>query len=963
MPFLSAKSSTLLLWFSIVLLFSGRGLAQEFYIKNFGIQDGVSCLEVHDVIQAHDRYLWLATCNSLMRFDGVNFEKISLSPAVTPELIRLFEDSKYRIWAGARNLPVQLMPDGFPPHTDSALLNQTVNAKAFAETPDGTVWIFVPNAIFTYRNDTLRKVYSGSGPDYTEPNSAMVGPDGKIWVTMLGSGVVLIDPDDLSMMTYNQWNGKINNICYSVYRDASDNMWVGSYGVLYRFDRKGNISEYPMGGKGSRNRIWAIDSHGDGKLFLALYGSGMGIFDTLTGAVQKVGVDNGLKDNYSFKLLVDVEGNIWIASQGGGLDRFTGTAFETFNIHSGLPGNAINHIAVSPLANEVYVATKGGLARIDANGEVSVVIADRYINDVAIDSMGNVWYAASKRYGVLGKPPKVNPKQDLFYCIATGVEGCDAVFAGEMHIAEVNDGNVEIWPVPGLHARQMVVCGGKVFILTLDGLVQWDGHKAKPVAVATGEYDNILAVSDTQLILTRSNLVLLLSLSDNTIDTALRVIGSLGKEDHIRAVYAGDTAFWVATNSRLLRAGKQAFLSGDSVEFKEFSRYHEVVEGEVDKGSLTMDHSGELYIGTTEGLMKINLPEYREYRIPPLLNLRVKEIISGRSFNADTLSPPVRFPFDENRLTLRMGALSLTMPQNIRYKYRLIGFDSVWSEPTSTPQVTFSFLPPGNYVYEFVADNGSGVWAGKPFRFAFTILPPFWETGWFRFLVALLFFGIVAMLVYYRERKAFLLEKEQQRFTQAIWQAHEDERKRISKELHDDLGQNMLVIKNFVEGSDGYPRIRKVIESSIATVRSLTRILHPFALEKFGLTVAIQSLADDMNTMQDRIFFSAEVDDVSGIFSPEAELNIYRIVQEAISNIIKHSGATAAKIEVKKQVDEVTVVVRDNGKGFEVAAGSNKLKSFGLKSIRERAKIINGKVLFRSTPGSGTILEIKIQLQ
>ncbi len=229
------------------------------------------------------------------------------------------------------------------------------------------------------------------------------------------------------------------------------------------------------------------------------------------------------------------------------------------------------------------------------------------------------------------------------------------------------------------------------------------------------------------------------------------------------------------------------------------------------------------------------------------------------------------------------------------------------------------------------------------------------KTQWLIFggigLVSIFLFFVVIRSRNFAKRE----QKAQKEFSTRLLQEQEKERKRISKELHDGVGQNLLLIKNSLRLNP--KKTPKLIDNTIEEVRSISRNLHPVQLEKFGLTKAIKNIVDDINELTD-IFVSEEIDNIDNFFPKGKEIYLYRIIQECFNNIIKHSGATAAKITIKKEADKVTVIIQDNGKGFAFEQDNNKQKSFGLKSLQERIAFLKGKIKFDAEKDKGTIITI-----
>ncbi len=230
----------------------------------------------------------------------------------------------------------------------------------------------------------------------------------------------------------------------------------------------------------------------------------------------------------------------------------------------------------------------------------------------------------------------------------------------------------------------------------------------------------------------------------------------------------------------------------------------------------------------------------------------------------------------------------------------------------------------------------------------------------------LLFFSIGGLILLflsaflYRNKQHLKKEKElQEDYSQQLLASQEEERKRISKDLHDGLGQSLLLIKNKVVLTNNDEITKDMFNDAIEEVRSISRALHPFQLEKFGITKAIENTIRELDESSE-MFISSEMEDVTGVLSPEKEVNLYRIVQESLSNIIKHSNAEAARIEIQKKPKYIHLKIKDNGKGFDFSEKHNDFKSLGLKTLKERTKFLKGTMKVDSEKNKGTTLEFVI---
>lgn len=232
------------------------------------------------------------------------------------------------------------------------------------------------------------------------------------------------------------------------------------------------------------------------------------------------------------------------------------------------------------------------------------------------------------------------------------------------------------------------------------------------------------------------------------------------------------------------------------------------------------------------------------------------------------------------------------------------------------------------------------------------------KSNFYRFGAALLtLFGFLGFQLSRARRE----RNQKAAFSEALIDAQEDERKRIASDLHDGIGQSLLVIKRQLDANHNSTiENRAMIASTLDEVRSISRDLHPVLLEKFGITATLKDTTERIAAMAPEVFVSSEIADIDGQLTPKAEVQLYRTIQEALSNIIKHAGATAAKITVKKEAKTIDVLIQDNGKGFDYELAVARSKSLGLRTMFERITTTGGKFRIKSNLETGTEINLSL---
>jgi len=270
-----------------------------------------------------------------------------------------------------------------------------------------------------------------------------------------------------------------------------------------------------------------------------------------------------------------------------------------------------------------------------------------------------------------------------------------------------------------------------------------------------------------------------------------------------------------------------------------------------------------------------------------------------------------------------------------------------------------------------------GIWLRSPMDVVRLRGPPWWTLKRVAFLIGLLLAVLMVTLLWIQLlRQRFKRQQAVQLVvSRKILQSQEGERRRIAANLHDGLGQNLLVIKNQARLAmqpvldkpamlDRLNEISSMASLAIEEVRQITLDLRPYQLDRLGLTQAVRTIITRVSE-NCPILFASHVDEIDGLFVKESEINIYRIVQEGLNNVVKHSNATEATVVIKKLAHVLSISMRDNGRGFDAGlmeVGGLPNAGFGLSGVSERARVMGGKAVADSRPGQGVNLTVEIPL-
>ena len=219
-------------------------------------------------------------------------------------------------------------------------------------------------------------------------------------------------------------------------------------------------------------------------------------------------------------------------------------------------------------------------------------------------------------------------------------------------------------------------------------------------------------------------------------------------------------------------------------------------------------------------------------------------------------------------------------------------------------------------------------------------------------------------------------ERRFHRISRGVLRLQEEERSRISRDLHDGVGQSLTALKIQLEllerdleaaGGNLAERTaaaRSLAETCLAEVRQLSHLLRPQMLDELGLVPTLRWLA---RTVEQRTGLEVilEWEGSEASMDTGAETVVFRVVQEALNNVVKHAGTSSARVRVSRGERAVRVEVTDTGSGFsaeEVLSGGDEDRGFGVRAMRDRVQSFGGRFTVRSAPGSGTVVEAEIPL-
>jgi signal transduction histidine kinase/streptogramin lyase len=430
-------------------------------------------------------------------------------------------------------------------------------------------------------------------------------------------------------------------------------------------------------------------------------------------------------------------------------------------------------------------------------------------------------------------------------------------------------------------------------------------------------------------------------------------------------------ALWVSTRSGIFRVTVKAlddFAEGQSaaINCQTFGKGEGMSSVECSGGfqpSVCKTADGRIWFPTSKGLAVLNpdTAHLRHWAVP----VNIEEILAdGRAL----VVPPsegalLQIPPGWQRFEFHYTGLSFIAPEKIQFQCRLDGWEKTWVDAGTKRVAEYNYLPPGTYHFHVRASNGDGFWDDSDAEIGFVVLPEFWQTWWFHILAILLAVAAITSVVWQVSRRRMRRKLEAAERQQAV----ERERTRIAKDIHDHLGANLTRISLLSQSAHGElentAQAAEQLERIYSTSRELTRSMDEIVWAVNPQHDTLDSLASYLGNFAQEYLVSLGIRCRLEVplhlpnwpINAEMRHNVFLAFKEALHNVVKHSGATEVSIYLNLEPPSFSLLVRDNGKGFNPAAVVERAgRGNGLKNMRQRLEKLGGHCEIHSAPGAGT---------
>jgi signal transduction histidine kinase/ligand-binding sensor domain-containing protein len=940
-------------------------------------QDGLPQDTVRAIAQTSDGYLWLGTDEGLARFDGYEFVSFSKANGDLPanSITALAATADGSLWIGTTNGLAQYRDRRFRIFTVKQGLPDNSITSLYADHA-GQLWLVAGLYLSRYQNGQ----FTNYKPESDIPVSSVraVCEDGNhdLWVAGFSRVVKMSGGRFLTMIQPGTMEGLV---VLSMILDRQGNLWIGAnQGILERtaggeIRRYGERDGLPAGSvramwQDRDGNIWAGTNSGfarleDGRFTTARQagheadvvrclfedregnlwiGSNSGLIRLRSDIFTVYGGPEGLPSDEPNTVFQDRAGRVWVGFHDSGLMLFSGGTRRVFTTRDGLPDNDVFQIRESR-NGDLLIATRAGLARMQGTHFSNYAPPDplgrEAVFDAMDDSQGRFWLATPAGLGVLSGHEYTNVVPGgllLIEFIASLCEGRDGtIWAGTY--------GKGLWRIKGKEHRLFTTADGlssdeirtlyedaegTLWIATFGGgLNAWrDGRFFHYTAKDGLPSDNVAEVSDD------------------------------------------GQSLWLSTTRGISRISKRQLLDFSQrkrtgLEPENFGvedglRSAQCASGFPKAGGGTRTADGRLWFTTGRGLAVLDPGTRKQTPMAPVVQL-VEMTANGDPVD---LGSPARLSPSSERLQIRYTGIYLGAPERVQYSYMLEGLDKNWVAAGNRRVINYNSLSHGTYRFTVRAGLPGGPLSER--SYGFEVLPQFYETAWFRLLFAVLV--AASAWAVYRLR----LRQLRYRFTLVL-----DERARLAREIHDTLAQGFVGISSQLDAvamclpDERSPArtyldlARRMARHSLTEARRSVMDLRASALEGRDLATAIES-GTRLWTAGSGVLVDVVVDEgTPGELPQEIEQHLLRIAQEAVTNVLKHAGASRIWVKLHAEARKIYLRIADDGRGFvQDDVFQSRGGHFGLIGMRERAERLGGELHLSSHPGEGTEVEVTVPI-
>lgn len=987
----------------------------NFAVRTWSKAHGLPDNSVTVILQSHDGYLWIGTGAGLARFDGVKFDRIPLplkDGGSSASITALCEDEREGMWIGSQDHGLFYCRNGHTSDFSAAEHLFETNITSLAVDKLGCVWIGTQHGARRWDGHRLEKYTTLNGLPGNSVLNVHAARSGTVWITT-SAGMCRFVDGRLSRFVFPADAPEQGQDFLEAYEDRRGNLWGFCSTYIINLAENKRIN-YFRGEKSAVTRIWSLCEGRGGRLWIGA--SGRGLFCIDGSQFVPVTLNEGRWPDDVRSICEDHEGGLWLGISGVGLVQLRPQSFSLITGNVGWPVGGTTCL-MTDTSGSLYVGMELGGLYSGANDRFGPINEDsKFLNQDLATSLcsaldGSLWIGTAGT----GLHELKNGRATIYStadglcddCVlAVCADSASGVWAGTRAggLHRITTGRIRTFTksngLPGTPITALLSAGnGQLWIGTADGVLLRSDDQCQNLK--TMALPPSLAGKPILALCARTN-------GGLWIGTGGAGVAYLNA-DFSRAWtpqegLLDDTAFglteddegdlWLAMPRGLGRVSRDSIQQAvaDQAPLKE-TLVLETAPGQTRSSmvggprALRSTH-GHLWFALASGLTGVDILGGNEDKPAPQVHIetvRANEeplplshaedsALSGR-----TIRRPLKLPVRLQRLEFQFTGLSFDAPERMRFRYKLDEFDPDWVDAQSERRAVYGRLPSGNYVFHVIACNSQGVWNNTGASLALIVPTPLWRTPWvisLSALVATIVCIATVRLISHRRLRLHLAGLEQQR-------AMERERVRIARNMHDDIGSKLTKVSYLSELAKVELRNSGKVEGKIDAIARTSRELLK-ALDEIVWAVnprndTLEHLGAYLSQYVREYFQNTTIEcdlHVQGKLphvemSAETRHNLFLAFEESLNNVLKHSGASAVRVEISADENRLLIVVRDNGRGFtpsaeteaDPAEGAEAAPARnGLHNMRQRLRDLGGQCLIHGSPGQGVGVSLSMPL-
>lgn len=938
--------------------------------------------------QSADGFLWMGGMTGLYRFDGAHFERFEppdgqAMPSMSVAYLHALPDGS--LWIGYTLGGVSVLAGGRLTNFGEREGLPLGTITGFARDSTGVMWVSTTTGIARLVDGTWQRVGSERGYPGGGTAALLVDRRGTLWAAER-TGVFMLPRGARSFVRRARTLDIAAAGGSGDLREAPDgSVWGQSelLGLVRLSGPAGEPSpESPLAAGTQGFTAIIVDRQANAWLYAApgnasLIRVPLGAPTSRSRDTLSVSRLAGMSGDSPRVLLQDREGNVWMGTEGG-IDQFRAAKLRPVDFPS-------------PIVRPAIAAAEGGAIWVaNDNGpliEVGEQIVTHPVVPAQIDcayrdldggvwlgGRAGLWYGRSGRFARVALPPEFSGAdiqaiarerdgtlwlslrggrargvfrrrqgvwQPFDSHLGTGDQLALAIVSDSTgriwlgyrqdHVVRVSGDSVQFYQADdGLRVGSPIVIhvrGDRVWVGGESGVAWLENGRFRPLMLTSGVSRGVTGIVETA-------------------DGELWLNGA----DGVTRVPAAELRR--AMQQRDYRARDERFDYRDGIEGP--APYLRPIPSAI-RGS-----DGRLWFSSSTGVSWVDPRRIRRNTIVPPIHVRALEA-NGRRYAG---SARIDLPPRTSALAIAYTATSLSIPERVRFRYRLVGSDTTWQDVGTRREAFYTNLGPGSYRFRVIAANDDGLWNQEEAAIDVVIPPTFIQTKAFLALCALATAGVIGLLAIWRHRRVAAAIRARFDVTLA-------ERTRIAQELHDTLLQSLTGVALQVhaalrilgtrpqEAAEILKGVEDTANVSAREARHMVWEMRAPELDMSDLPDALASVARDAIAAKPIAFHLAVRGERRRLPHP-VEVTALRIGREAILNVVRHASARMVEVTLDFDTRALNMRVRDDGRGMShtdrEAARSD--GHWGIVGMRERATRVGGTIDLTSAPGGGTVISV-----